>query len=117
VPNVQVVVTNRVSEVSGQVTDDQGRPTSDYSVIVFSADVEQRKYGSRYIDVARPDQAGHFSVEGLPPGDYVAIAVRYFEQGAQYDPQFLESLQSRGLRFHLDDSEHHVVALKRTSIE
>jgi len=115
--NVQVIVTNRVSEISGQVTDDQGRPTSDYSVIVFPADVEQRKYGSRYIDVARPDQGGRFSIEGLPSGDYVAIAVSYVEQGAQYDRQFLESLQSRGLPFHLEGADHRMITLKRTSLE
>jgi len=69
--DVQVVVTNHVTQVSGQVTDDHGREVSDYAVIVFRVDTEPRKYGSRYIGVARPHQSGHFSVEGLPSGEYV----------------------------------------------
>src|SRR5690242_21588188 len=36
---------------------------------------------SRYVRSARPDQQGTFQIKGLPPGDYLAVALEYVEDG------------------------------------
>jgi hypothetical protein len=98
---VRVVLTNRVTEISGTVADDGGKPVVDYSVIMFAADRDRWGSNSRFIGVGRPDQAGQFKIRGLPPGEYLAVALAYIEQGAAYDPELLEPLQTKATRVTL----------------
>src|SRR5205085_2585457 len=55
---VQVIVSDRVTTVSGQVTDDKGTPSVDGTVLVFSSDSSQWAEDSRFVQAARPDQEG-----------------------------------------------------------
>jgi hypothetical protein len=111
---VQVIVSERVSNISGAVADENGRPTKDYSAIVFAVDRERRGFASRYTAVGRPDQDGRFNINGMPSGEYFAVAVNYVEQGAQYDPELLEQLQSKATRFVLAEGDRQSLALKVT---
>jgi len=53
---VQVIVTNRVTTVSGQLADDQGSPVTDGTVIVFASDSDRWMVeDSRFVRAARPD--------------------------------------------------------------
>lgn len=53
---------------------------------------------SRYLATARPDQNGRFSVRGLPPGRYLAVAVDHMEAGDQTNPDYLESMRPRATK-------------------
>jgi protocatechuate 3,4-dioxygenase beta subunit len=72
---VQVILTNRLTTLTGGVADANQRPTRDYVVIVHPEDVEKVGPPSRYVRIARADQDGQFKVTGLPPGDYLVAAV------------------------------------------
>jgi hypothetical protein len=90
----EVVFTNRATELTGSVQDADGRPTSAYTVLAFSADPSLWTPQSRFIQTSRPDQTGTFRLRGLPPGDYLVAAIDPVEQGEWLDPAFLDPLRA-----------------------
>jgi hypothetical protein len=112
VGGVEVVVTNRVTTVSGQLTDDKGAPVADGTIIIFSSDAERWSEDSRFVRSARPDQQGKYQVRGLPAGQYLAVAIDYVEEGMWNDPQYLESISRYGQRLSLGEADTQTVALK-----
>lgn len=102
---IEVVVTRRNSTVAGTVIGADGRPTSEYVVIIFSEDKERWDYLSRGIAVGRPDQQGGFVVNPIPPGSYLAAALTEIEDGAEQDPDTLEKLQRVATPFRLEEGE------------
>ena len=89
---------DQATTVSGAVLDDRGGVALDGTVIVFADDPGKWGPQSRFIGSARPDQQGRFSIRGLPPGRYVAIAVGYLQPGEERDPDALETWTERHLR-------------------
>lgn len=115
ITGLQVIVTDRVTEVNGKVTDDKGEPTRDYTVVVFPEDSGKWAYPSRYVRAGRADQEGLFKIRALPPEErYLAVAVDYLEEGEGGDPLFLEEMKDRATRFQLGDGEAKALSLKLT---
>jgi hypothetical protein len=112
VDGIEVVLTQRISEVSGSVTNSSGAKITDATVIVFADDRERWTPMTRFVRSARPDQDGRFKVRGLPPGRYVAVALDYIEPGEESNPETLEQLRSRGTSLTLRDGETHALDLK-----
>ena len=110
--DVQVVVSNRVTTVNGQLLDDKGAPLADGTVIVFADDAAKWSDDSRWVRAVRPDQDGRYEVQGLPPGDYLAVAVDYVEEGLWNDPEYLESIRRHGQRLTLGEAESRSLSLK-----
>lgn len=112
IPDVEVVLTRTQTHVSGSVTDDRGQPVSDYSVVLFADDPTYWEAPfSRRIGLARPDQSGRWSVDGLPPGRYVAAAVEAIEEGEERNPALLERLRTIGTPFTLGEGGRHTMQL------
>lgn len=111
---VEVLLTRSPTTVSGSVVDSAKHPVNEYSVAVFSKDRERWGYRSRYIAAARPNQQGLFSIKGLPPGEYLAVAVDYLEQGESQDPAFLDSVRDLAKPLTLGDADSQTVALTLT---
>ena len=108
---VQVVLTNRISEVSGAVKAN-GQPVTSASVVLFPEDAAQWVFPSRRVRMVRVDQTGVFRARSLPPGErYLAVAVDYLEQGEFQDPLFLERMRGRATAFSLTDGENKNVDL------
>ena len=57
-------------------------------------------------------QQGRFTIRGLPPGRYVAIAVGYLQSGEERDPDVLEGWRQRGTPFTLSEGETHALDLR-----
>ena len=113
--NIQVLISNRINTVTGQLTDDKGAPTRDGTILVFASDPEKWSDDSRFVRSARPDQDGKYQIRGLPPGEYLAVAIDYVEEGMWNDPEYLESIQRYGQKLVLDEAGSQTVALKLTS--
>jgi hypothetical protein len=109
---VQVVVSNRTTTVAGQLIDDTGAPISEGTIVVFSDDRERWFEGSRFVRAVRPDQNGRYEIEGLPPDEYLAVAVDYVQEGLWNDPDYLESLKGDAQMLTLEDGESRAIALK-----
>ena len=80
--------------------------------MVFARDSQKWFEESRWVRAVRPDQQGTYRVDGLPPGDYLAIAVDYVEEGTWNDPVFIESLRAHGEAITLAEGETRNIALK-----
>jgi hypothetical protein len=112
VSDVEIVLTDRVTTISGIVQDRQGTPATGGTVIVFADDAERWFEGSRWVQTARPDDQGFYRVVGLPPGVYLAVALEYVEDDAWTDPGFLESLRPQAKRLTLSDAAAQTVPLR-----
>lgn len=86
---LSVVFTDRLTEVSGTITDDRGTPITEYTVLAFSQDEALWRAQSRQIMTTRPDQNGKYQLRGLPPGRYYVVAVDPAEQGEWFEPAYL----------------------------
>ena len=90
---VEVEMTNQVQEISGAVTDANGRAVRDYVVWMFAQDRSRWAAAfNRYVTWTRSDTDGRFKIASLPAGDYYAIAVSDAEAAEGQDPEFLEGL-------------------------
>ena len=109
-----IVLTDKLTEVSGQVTDARGRVLKDYAVVVQPSDPKTAQAMTRYLRVLRPDQDGRFRVRGLPPGSYEATAIEALEQGRQFVPDVQARLRDTSTRFTLREGETRALDLKLT---
>ena len=110
VPNGNVsgaVITfaDRTQSVSGTLQDALGRPTSDYTIIIFSSDNRYWTPQSRRIRATRPGTDGKFSFTNLPAGQYRLTAVTDAEQGEWFDPAFLSQVVGASVTITLAEGE------------
>lgn len=115
VSGIEIELTNRLSEISGQVLDARNRPITEYSVVVFSRDPQRWGWMSRHVAMARPDQDGRFFVRGLPAGEYQAIALDYVDGGEALDPEFLDRVRPGAVPFSLSDGQTRTLTLARAA--
>jgi hypothetical protein len=112
--DVEVIVTSRITTVTGQLADDRGQPLPNGTVVIFSEDTERWGETTAFVRTARPDQDGRYEIKGLPAGDYLALALDYVQEGMWNDPEFLESLRQYAQRFTLIEGGSHALSLKVT---
>jgi hypothetical protein len=111
VEGVEVVLTPKVSRVSGTVSDDKG-PVGDYTVVIFASDPTKWTDRSRFVVTVRPTQQGQFDLRGLPPEEYLAIALPVVNGTEWMDPEFLQQLRPQALSFILGEGEARTLDLK-----
>jgi hypothetical protein len=96
-----LVFSDRQTELNGTLTDAQGRPLTEYTILAFPADMSLWRPQARQITTTRPDQNGKFQIRGLPPGDYYLAAIDPLQQGEWFEPAFLEQQASDASRLSL----------------
>jgi hypothetical protein len=105
VADVSIVFTDKISEINGTITDTQGTPIPDFTVLAFSTDPSLWRPQSRQIMTARPDQTGKFRIRGLPPGDYYLATVDPAEQGEWFEPAYLDEHRVAAARVTLSEGD------------
>lgn len=116
ITGLEVVLTNRTTEITGTVKAGND-PATDYTVVIFSDDPQKWTAPmTRHIASARPSQAGRFQVKNLPEGSYYAVALEYIPQGDWLDPEVLDRLKSRAQRFTLAEGEIRTLDLRLESM-
>ena len=81
------------AQLSGSVKEGtNGPPVSGASILLYPTDAQLIGPNSRYIRTAKSGQQGEFSIQGLVPGEYKLCAVLDHESGAEFDTEFLQSL-------------------------
>jgi len=103
--NVAVVFTDKLSEINGTITDEQGTPVTDFTMLAFPVESSLWIPLSRYIMTARPDQNGTFQLRGLPPGEYYLAAVDPTEAGEWFEPSYLDEHRVSAVRLLLGDGD------------
>ena len=103
--NVNLVFTDQQNEINGTVTNEQGTPVPDYTILAFSTDSTLWRPLSRQIMTARPDQTGKYRMRGLPKGEYYLVAVDPAEQGEWFEPVYLDEHRVGAMRVTLSDGD------------
>jgi hypothetical protein len=134
--SVQVVVTDRRSELSFHVTDDKGDPTREYVIVAFP--IEKTQWRAARIFVGPPPQSmvppggrppatarvpgatammapRREAMPGLHAGQYFVIAVDDLEPDDYRDPGVLDRLRSSATRVTLAEGATVDVPLRRVS--
>jgi hypothetical protein len=111
-PGVEILLSDRLTSVSGQLIDDAGAAQTAGTVLVYSADPERWFEGSWFVRAVRPDQQGRYEVKGLPAGEYLAVALDYVQDRMWNDAEYLESLRGHAQKVTLRDGESQTVPLK-----
>src|SRR5262249_20725467 len=99
------------SRITGGVSDDKG-PVGDYALVIFSSDPTKWIDRSRFVQLVRPTQQGRFDVRGIPPEDYLAIALPNVVGSEWQDPDFLKQLRAQATSFVLTEGESKTLDLK-----
>jgi hypothetical protein len=108
VPNAVLTFTDETQGLSGTIQDTIGRPTADFTIIVFPSDSRYWLPQARRISSTRPGTDGRFSFAALPPGDYRLTAVTDVEPGEWYDPDFLAQLRQVSIPISLVAGQNRV---------
>lgn len=109
--DVQVIVTNRVTSLTGQIVNAQGAPV-DGTVIAFSSDPDKWLEDSRFLRAVRPSQDGHVQISGLSAGEYLVVAVDYVQDGNWNDPEYLESIRRDAQRVILSEGDSPTLSVR-----
>jgi hypothetical protein len=91
VSEVEVVLTSQGTSLGGKVVGDGTGDVDGCTVVLFSTD--RRRWAlpaTRYVAGARVSVDGSFSLDGLPPGNYLATALGYVEKGQWRDAECLD---------------------------
>jgi hypothetical protein len=108
---IEVVLSHGIAAVSGTVLSSAGKPVADYAVVLFAEDASRWAPPTRFIRTARPDLNGRFTLEGVPPENYLIAAIEYLEPGEETNPALLEQLRARATRVVLREGEPKSIAL------
>jgi hypothetical protein len=105
---VNVVLTDRITEVSGTVAGVTGPGAA---VVVFPADMVE--WTPRRVRSVVTDARGRYRIVGLPPRQrYLAVAVSDLEEGQEEDPEFLRQVLNDAVPFSLEADEKRTLDLK-----
>jgi protocatechuate 3,4-dioxygenase beta subunit len=112
---VEIILSDRISQLSGTVTDEQSRPVRGAHVIVFAADRDRWFSGSRFLRDAIADEQGGYTVSGLPFGSYyVTTLAQPLPEGpdAWQDPAFLTTQMSRAASLTISEGQRVTRAIR-----
>ena len=105
IAGLEVVLTDRLTNLSGIARNLRGEIIKDYVVVVFPSSLREEIVPTRFIQTSRPNQDGRYMLRSLPPGDYFAAALESLEQGRQWDPGFQQLLRQRANSFRLNEGQ------------
>jgi hypothetical protein len=106
IPDGTITFTSRQAALSGTLTDRDGRPVVNQSVLLFPEDRDLWVPASRRIHVAQPAGDGQFTIRDLPAGTYRLAAETPPEAGEQFDPEFLRRAIGSSVPVTLAAGEH-----------
>jgi hypothetical protein len=114
----EVVMSDAGASIEGRAMASPGRLAANYRVAIIPVGREQWFPNSPFVKSNGSDDDGTFRITGIPPGDYVVVAVSRLDTGLGggeiNDRELLEALSQRGTRVTL--AEHDKKAVELTLI-
>jgi len=115
VAGLVIRLTDKLTQVSGKVSDARGQATRECTVVFQTANEQEPVVAARLLRMVRCDSKGSFQMRGMRPGRYVVTVVTSIEQGQQFEPEFQKQLRSAGQSFAIREGETMTLDLKLTS--
>jgi hypothetical protein len=110
--DVAVVFGDRVSELSGTITDQKGEPATEQTILLYPTDPKYWTPASRRIRTIRAGADGLFNFRTVPPGEYRLTTLVDPEPGIWYDREVLEGLGASSIRVVIAEGEKKVEHVK-----
>ena len=107
---LEIVVSAKTGIADGTVQNDRQEASANVTVVLIP-DFRLRNRLDLYRTTST-DAAGHFHIEGVPPGDYRAFAWEDVETGAWQDPDFIRTFENRGRPVRIDEDSTSSVELR-----
>lgn len=112
IAGVQVILTDRVTHVTGEVSDERAQPAGAY-VLVLPDDPVRLAPGSRFQRTAMLRAGTPLKIDGLPPGDYLALVFKSQPRDFDpFDPDIFEYARKIGTKFSLREAETRNLTLR-----
>jgi hypothetical protein len=108
VSGMVVTLTDRLTELSGIVVDEKGKPATDQTLVLYPVEEKYRVFQSRRIRTTRAGEDGRYTFRAVPPGDYRLATVLDPEPGSWYDKAVLSDLDSSAARISLAEGEKKI---------
>jgi hypothetical protein len=106
---LEITLSRSVSQISGQVINEQGTPVPGGAVLVFSD-----PWGSRGSSMLTGvGENGRFAATNLRPGAYRIYAYEDLEQAQRYDLGILKAAEASSVRVSVKENEHAEVILRQ----
>jgi hypothetical protein len=113
---LEVWITTMPTVLTGGVLDDKGQPAGGH-VIVFAADAALwTKPGGRFVRIASATALTGFRVEGLPPGNYLVLALAERDELEWASPENLERLRPSASAVTLTKGQTLTLTLVRKQV-
>jgi hypothetical protein len=100
-----IVLTNRFPAISGTLRDAKGTLVPTGTVILFPDESSLWVEDLRTVRTARVDQSGVFTIKGVRPGSYFAIAAVGISNNQWNDPEYLDSIRQDAHRVTVKEGE------------
>jgi hypothetical protein len=107
--DVVVVLSERLGELNGTVTDSRNAPAFGASVVVFAEDRQQLARRAYWV---RPDHLGRFVVPNLAAGNYLVALVEQVDDRRWPRVDYLDRLREHAMRVTLADLEKKTIDLR-----
>jgi Carboxypeptidase regulatory-like domain len=106
---VEFVASANGALVDGVAVDAKGEPLANATVVAVP-ETRLRARTDRYRKTVS-DQTGHFTLHGLPPGEYTLLAWESVDGEAYYNSDFLKSYEGQGTGLRVSEGERKSLQL------
>ena len=106
---VAITFSTAFTDLSGTVTDAQGKPSTAHTMVVFASDDRFWTTRSRRILVERPDNHGWYQFLGLPAGEYLVALAPADLDNRRPPASTLRNLRTSAKRVTLSDGARATV--------
>jgi hypothetical protein len=106
---LSIVLANGAGQLEGNVVNDKSEPVRGIQAVLIPDRSRDRPELYR---IATTDQSGHFTMRGIPPGDYKVFAWESIEQYSYYDPDVLVQFEQKGKAVSIGESSKPTVEVK-----
>jgi hypothetical protein len=106
-----ITVGTNAGTMEGRVLGPDKKPFGAATVVLIPEDGLRFRINHKYTST---DDAGHFQMKGIPPGDYKLFAWEQADRGSWQDPEFVGKYESQGKKVHVDEGSK--LSIEVTSI-
>jgi len=107
--NVQIVLSDRVGDLNGVVTDADGRPAVGCTVVAFPDATGPSMLRWSHLD--RADTRGRFAFSDLLPGAYLTVAASNIDASTWLGTDSLDRLRATATRVTIDEREKKTITM------
>lgn len=111
---IRLLVTDRVTSLTGTVHDQQGRVATDPAVVALPVNSALWQPRGRYVRLTYPDATGRYTLTGLPAGTYLLAVMPGLFGGDLYGPAMFEEIAAAGVEVAIEAGQSKTFDLTLT---